>query len=200
MTRIFAIGDIHGCYRSLDTLLGLVQPNTDDIVVTLGDYVDRGPMSSRVIDCLIELDHSTRLVPLRGNHECMMTLARNSLHDARRWMVNGGAETLDSYTGRCGTVANLEDIPIQHWEFLTTRLLPYWETKGFILFMAASIQISRWRNNPKLRCNGNNSRCRKPFITRERSLCAATSDRRVDCRPNLLLQSVLILVRGIAAG
>ncbi len=132
MTRILAIGDIHGCYRSLDTLLGLVQPNTDDIVVTLGDYVDRGPMSSRVIDCLIELDHSTRLVPLRGNHECMMTLARNSLHDARRWMVNGGAETLDSYTGRCGTVANLEDIPIQHWEFLTTRLLPYWETKGFI--------------------------------------------------------------------
>lgn len=132
MARILAIGDIHGCYRSLDTLLSLVQPNSDDTLVTLGDYVDRGPMSCRVIERLIELENATRLVPLRGNHECMMLLARSSLYDARRWMVAGGAETLDSYNGKHGKVANLEDIPVQHWEFISDRLLRYWETDNFI--------------------------------------------------------------------
>ncbi len=151
-----------GAIVPLNTLLGLVQPITDDIVVTLGDYVDRGPMSSRVIDCLIELDHSTRLVPLRGNHECMMTLARNSLHDARRWMVKGALRHLirihwtmrnRRQFGRTFqfSIGNFPDIDFCHTG----------KPRVLFLFMAASIQISRWRNNPKLRCNGNNSRCRK---------------------------------------
>ena len=37
-----AIGDIHGCLTSLETLLDTIQPSTDDLIVTLGDYVDRG--------------------------------------------------------------------------------------------------------------------------------------------------------------
>ncbi|MGB1261098.1 MAG: metallophosphoesterase, partial [Akkermansiaceae bacterium] len=40
-----AIGDIHGCLTSLETMLELVQPSSDDLIVTLGDYVDRGPDS-----------------------------------------------------------------------------------------------------------------------------------------------------------
>lgn len=43
MPRVLAIGDIHGCYRSLRTLCELVAVREDDVVVTLGDYVDRGP-------------------------------------------------------------------------------------------------------------------------------------------------------------
>ncbi len=65
--RVLAIGDIHGCSVALDGLLAAVQPETSDIVITLGDYVDRGPDSCGVIDRLINLQKQCRLVPLRGN-------------------------------------------------------------------------------------------------------------------------------------
>lgn len=139
MARILAIGDIHGCYRSLDLLLSLVAPTCDDVLVTLGDYVDRGPRSQHVIDRLMELDQSHQLFPLRGNHEIMMMAARNGVTDARRWMLSGGSETLDSYNGPNGRIAQLGDVPKKHWEFLSERLLPYWETNGFI-FVHASVE------------------------------------------------------------
>ena len=41
--RTVAVGDVHGCRRALETLLAAVSPRPDDLVVTVGDYVDRGP-------------------------------------------------------------------------------------------------------------------------------------------------------------
>ena len=70
--RLIAIGDIHGCLTALDTLLDAIAPTSSDIIVTLGDYVDRGPDSRGVIDRLIELGRQTRLIGLLGNHEEMM--------------------------------------------------------------------------------------------------------------------------------
>lgn len=139
MSRLLAIGDIHGCFRSLDLLLNNVRPTQDDILVTLGDYVDRGPKSRQVLDRLIELENSTRLITLAGNHETMMLNAKNSLSDARRWMLSGGSETLDSYNGANGKIANLEDIPKRHWQFLSNQLVPYWETEDFI-FVHGSVE------------------------------------------------------------
>ena len=70
--RTLAIGDIHGCSRALDALLSAVSPATDELIITLGDYVDRGLDSAGVIDRLIQLDRTHRLIALRGNHEEMM--------------------------------------------------------------------------------------------------------------------------------
>jgi len=53
MKRI-AIGDIHGCLTSLETMLDLIKPDETGLIVTLGDYVDRGPDSKGVIDSLIQ--------------------------------------------------------------------------------------------------------------------------------------------------
>src|SRR5689334_4749079 len=75
-SRILAIGDIHGCARALDVLLAAVAPTPADLIITLGDYVDGGLDSAGVIDRLIKLPVTHRLVPLRGNHEEMMTDAR----------------------------------------------------------------------------------------------------------------------------
>src|SRR4051812_49694873 len=69
MGRVLAIGDIHGCSAALDTLLALVRPTPDDLVVTVGDYVHRGPDSAGVLDRLIALHQTHRLVSLCGNHE-----------------------------------------------------------------------------------------------------------------------------------
>jgi serine/threonine protein phosphatase 1 len=76
--RTLAIGDIHGCLAALDDLLAAVAPQPDDLLVFLGDYVDRGPDSRGVLDRLIELCRTHRVVPLRGNHEMMMRYARRT--------------------------------------------------------------------------------------------------------------------------
>ncbi|MEP3928754.1 metallophosphoesterase, partial [Rhodopirellula bahusiensis] len=41
--RLIAIGDIHGCNVALQAILAAIDPQPSDIVVTLGDVVDRGP-------------------------------------------------------------------------------------------------------------------------------------------------------------
>ena len=70
--RTLAIGDIHGCSLALDALLDIVQPASSDLLITLGDYVHRGPDSLGVLDRLIELHAGGRLIALCGNHEQML--------------------------------------------------------------------------------------------------------------------------------
>jgi predicted phosphodiesterase len=48
MSRLLAIGDIHGCFDALQTLVDFVDFRCDDILVTLGDYVDRGSKTRQV--------------------------------------------------------------------------------------------------------------------------------------------------------
>ena len=55
MPRTVAIGDIHGCSHSLVAILAAINPQPDDTIVTLGDYVDRGLDSKGVLDTLIDL-------------------------------------------------------------------------------------------------------------------------------------------------
>ncbi len=120
--RILAIGDIHGCRTALETLADYVGFQPDDMVVTLGDYVDRGPDSKGVIECLLEWQQRYRLIALRGNHEIMMVEARQSRSMLTSWLGVGGAETIDSY----GT--SFDDVPDAHWTFMeSTR--PYYETE-----------------------------------------------------------------------
>lgn len=112
--RTFAIGDIHGCLGALEALLAAIRPQADDTIVTLGDYIDRGPECRRTIERLIELGRQCRLVPLRGNHDDMLL----EIYDGREelyvdWLVFGGDATLLSY----GT-DRPEDIPPAHIDFL----------------------------------------------------------------------------------
>ena len=43
--RLIAIGDIHGCLAALQAVWKAVAPQSDDTIVLLGDYIDRGPDS-----------------------------------------------------------------------------------------------------------------------------------------------------------
>jgi len=63
--RIIAIGDIHGCHQEFADLLAALAPTPDDRLVLLGDLVNRGPDSGRVID----LAREHRALSLLGNHE-----------------------------------------------------------------------------------------------------------------------------------
>ena len=104
--RVYAIGDVHGCADRLDALHRQIErdvagsPVEQGLVVHLGDYVDRGPDSAKVVRRLRELASlaGMAVVSLRGNHEQMML---NALQDgadaATQWVRNGGDATLASW-------------------------------------------------------------------------------------------------------
>lgn len=130
--RTLAIGDVHGASAALDALLAAVRPTPDDLLVFLGDYVDRGPDTRGILDRLIALDRSHRCVFLRGNHELMMTRARHDRGELRMWLSVGGRPALASY----GPAATLADVPAAHWDFLDDRLVDYHETDTHIFVHA----------------------------------------------------------------
>ena len=54
----YVISDIHGCARTVRRLVENLKLTLDDQLYFLGDYIDRGPNSSGVIDFMIELQES----------------------------------------------------------------------------------------------------------------------------------------------
>jgi serine/threonine protein phosphatase 1 len=114
MPRLLAIGDIHGCTPALDAVLAAAKPQPDDTVVTLGDYVDRGPDSKGTIRRLIELASRCRLVPLLGNHDrIVLDLASGNKASFADWLRFGGETTLASYD-----CVSPEEFPAAHLDFL----------------------------------------------------------------------------------
>jgi serine/threonine protein phosphatase 1 len=136
--RVLAIGDIHGCLGPLDDLLAWVKPTPDDVLITLGDYVDRGPDTRGVLNRLIELKKRRPVICLRGNHEIMMVDAKNGGRSEKKmWMGVGGVQALGSYGSSMGKAGTLEDVPPEHWHFLQNELLDYHESELFIFVHAA---------------------------------------------------------------
>jgi serine/threonine protein phosphatase 1 len=133
--RTLAIGDVHGCSGALRALLDAVKPTPDDLIVTLGDYVDRGPDSYGVIDQLLQLRRTHRLAALRGNHEEMMLLARQDEDKLNSWLECGGKKTLASYSP-LGDAGKLVDVPDEHWDFLETVCTDWHETATHIFVHA----------------------------------------------------------------
>jgi serine/threonine protein phosphatase 1 len=148
--RTIAVGDIHGCAAALKTLLNTIAPTPDDTIVTLGDYVDRGPDSRGVIDQLIELSKHCRLVPLMGNHEEMMLEVVRDKQQPYRWLQHGGVDTLDSY----GFYGDMSVVPETHLEFFRS-MRDFFETDSHFFVHAnynpdvplerQSIHALRWQ-------------------------------------------------------
>lgn len=120
MKRLVAVGDIHGQRKLLADLINQIQPETEDQLVFLGDYIDRGPDSPGVIEDLLDIQSIfPQTVFLRGNHEQLFldsliscgvlqgkrleeisaTWGREMIRDTdvACFKRNGGEETLKSY-------------------------------------------------------------------------------------------------------
>ena len=149
--RLIAIGDIHGCRLALERLLDAIRPTQEDTVVTLGDYIDRGPDSRGVLDVLIEVGGQTQLVGILGNHEEMMLEVLNNSGPHHAWLKYGGVETLESY----GFDGDLDFLPSSHKEFLGS-LGDYYTHGNFFFTHAAydpeaafdeqEIEMLRWHS------------------------------------------------------
>ncbi len=103
---VYAIGDVHGRYDLLKSLLAKVWQDCAEraagrapVLILCGDYVDRGPQSAEVLDALNWLGKrpDIRLHLLKGNHEDAMLDFLRDPEAARDWLGFGGAQTLASY-------------------------------------------------------------------------------------------------------
>ncbi len=98
----YAIGDIHGCADLLDALLEKIDADAAGRarkLVFLGDYIDRGPDSARVIETVRRLQwrEPDDVVCLMGNHEAMLVKSLREPGALDHWLFNGGTETLSSF-------------------------------------------------------------------------------------------------------
>jgi len=138
--RIFAVGDIHGCHEKLVAMMKILPWDKDrgDLLLFIGDYVDRGPRSREVIEFLVDLKKKGgNFVFLKGNHEKMLLDFYVQQKDQMLYVANGGAETIASYVeGGIGRKAFV--LPEEHLEFLLALKLSH-ETEDY-LFVHAGLR------------------------------------------------------------
>lgn len=103
MSLTYVIPDIHGCSDLLSEALAEIKLRSGSdagAIVTIGDYVDKGPDSKGVIDRLLAgVDAGWKLVTLKGNHDDMMVAALRDPSKMAAWMGKGGDAALASYGG-----------------------------------------------------------------------------------------------------
>ncbi|MBU2520979.1 MAG: serine/threonine protein phosphatase [Proteobacteria bacterium] len=135
MEKIFAIGDIHGCFDKLCELMAKININRDnDTLLFLGDYIDRGPSSFDVVEYLIDLKkHFQKIVFLKGNHEEMLEKYLSG-KDSLTYLINGGQLTLESYMKRSRSNSS-PLIPQEHLDFFESLSL-YYESDNYIFVHA----------------------------------------------------------------
>jgi serine/threonine protein phosphatase 1 len=125
--RRFVIGDIHGCYLTLRTLIEvqLVLTKNDQLFL-LGDYIDKGPESKKTVNYIIKLiKKGYKIYPLRGNHEEEKLQIAKNQPDILPWAFRQAKDMLKE--GK---------IKKKYFEFFS-ELRYYFELDNFFLVHAA---------------------------------------------------------------
>ena len=154
--RIYAIGDVHGCEPAFERLMQAIRRDTLGRtsaltrIVLLGDIVDRGEYSARVLrTCMRYSKANGRFVVLMGNHEQLMAKALEGDQETlAMWLEVGGAKTLESFgvhrdlvqAGACDTLlaAGQNAVGV---EILTWLLrLPLMYRSGSLVFVHAGVR------------------------------------------------------------
>jgi serine/threonine protein phosphatase 1 len=157
-TLVYAVGDVHGRADLLEKMHAAILKDSLDVpaerkvVVYLGDYVDRGPGSKKVVDILLERPLAGfERVHLMGNHEAFLIEFLNDLEAGPGWFFNGGLATLSSYGVKIGKHDELsydvlqrvqeefrERMPEEHRDFY--KNLEFSRTEGDFFFVHAGIR------------------------------------------------------------
>jgi serine/threonine protein phosphatase 1 len=150
--RIYTIGDVHGRLDLLEQVLSRVdtdmasRPALHAILVFLGDYIDRGPDSKRVLDRLVNCCATHPSVCLAGNHETFLGDFLKNPDTLSVWRHYGGMDTLLSYglkpsigldaEGQRELASDLAyTLPFSHRQFLN-NLRPYFMCGDFFFVHA----------------------------------------------------------------
>jgi serine/threonine protein phosphatase 1 len=155
-TRIYAFGDIHGRGDLLQNMFAVIDadltrnPVARPIEVFLGDYVDRGPNSAKVLDLLIDRGRQRETVFLKGNHEAFFLEVMSDPTKLDQWRQIGGLETLMSYGLQPSINSDVAEqarligelravLPEQHFSFLNGLMLYF--VCGDFLFVHAGVRF-----------------------------------------------------------
>ena len=113
--HLFVVGDVHGCYHTWQALLKHWNP-AEDILIQVGDMVDRGRFSAHCVQLARELEtqHPGRTIFLLGNHEHAMLRHLGPKGPFSAWLGWGGRETMDSY-------ANQKPLLREHQDWISQR-------------------------------------------------------------------------------
>ena len=134
--RTLAISDTHGCQLTFLQLLDNIAFSKSDQLYILGDNIDRGPRSKEMLDSIIDLQaKGYQLRCLRGNHEQMMLDARTDWQMSRAWMLNGGTDTMESFSA-----LDFDDIPQQYFDLIDSFFYSL-QTEKF-LFVHAGLNLT----------------------------------------------------------
>lgn len=156
--RVYAIGDIHGRCDLLDEIHGYIKADIDgsepvekNIIIYLGDYIDRGGDSRGVIESIITFSPiinggELEKIYLKGNHEDALINFLDNHEDAQPWLSYGGVNTLISY-GMSSSMFQDQQLlhekfmavlPQDHLDFFTNQLR-LCHTVGDFMFVHAGI-------------------------------------------------------------
>jgi len=139
--RLFAIGDVHGCATALRVILAAIGLRPGDKIVSLGDYINKGPDTKAVLDQLIQLFNHGILIPLLGNHELKLLEAARVRQTQTRAGVLVDSYTLGSY-GQDNDAGGLACIPDEHWRFVREGCL-IWFASEHHIFVHASLEADK---------------------------------------------------------
>ncbi|MFW2439066.1 MAG: metallophosphoesterase family protein [Arenicellales bacterium] len=155
-TRVYCIGDIHGCLDLLEDLHQDITTHASNYIGTkkliyVGDYIDRGPYSKGVIDLLLDKPLAGfDIIYLRGNHEQSFIDFLDHPVQTRAWLTYGGLDTLVSYGVQLAKLPTSDDemydlrdqldsrVPDRHLEFMNNT--EYSCTEGNYFFTHAGIR------------------------------------------------------------
>jgi serine/threonine protein phosphatase 1 len=116
MSKTYVIPDIHGRHDLLSGGLAEITARSrgnGGVIITIGDYVDKGPQSKQVVDLLRSgVGEDFRLVALKGNHDALMIDALRDSLKMPTWLAKGGDSALASYGG------DAADVPQSHIDWL----------------------------------------------------------------------------------
>lgn len=156
----YVMSDIHGCYNQMESALNEWDSEKETLVV-IGDLIDRGPDSLKVVNKLMDLkkEHGDKVVVLKGNHEDMLLA----------WLLESPRELLDYYYSETHTEMLISFLGKEMYSKLSRkqratrvirenkpelnfmRELPlYLETEN-VIFVHAGINLAseNWKDNEK---------------------------------------------------
>ena len=147
--KTFVVGDVHGRCAQMRNLLDMLpRDESVDMLVFLGDLIDRGPDAPGCVDFVHQLqrDNPDHVTCLRGNHEQMLLDFIEGTSNIWITPVTGGERTFEQYTGQsvvARTEAELDEmrraieksVPAEHLQFI--RLTPYFYEDDYAIYVHA---------------------------------------------------------------
>lgn len=184
---IYAVGDVHGQYKELSLLLDKIQSNAEKkdektVFIQVGDLVDRGPNSKKVLDTMRAIESKLPAVDqhevLLGNHELdLLAIINNEHPDPHHWYKNkigraGGRATLKSFGVDLGDDPNSNQI-VQKTQSIVPNEYVAWIKKRPVRVIKGSYYFVHAGINPSIPLNQQDS-CdclymREPFLSSDKA-------------------------------